>query len=462
MLKRHSEVLATTLVIGDLFLVGASWLAAYLTRFRMGFETPLGDPGLEPYLLPLLAIIPLFAWLLRARGLYHPRRTASALEEMGAVWATCLVGTLVLISLTFFARSYFYSRGVVLLFFGFSALSLTLFRASLRAGLRYLRSRGHNLRHVLVVGAGRLAEEVVDRIHDHASTGLRVLGALSDDPGVRHVRGAMILGGYDTIKDVVAEMRPDQVIVALPREDADRVEKLLIALDDETTSVVIVPDLLQFMTLRSTSEDFDGLPLLSLRESPLLGWAAIQKRAFDAVSSGAALVLLSPLLLGLALAIRITSGSPVLYRQERMGLDGRVFSMLKFRTMRPDAEAESGPVWTEKDDPRRTKLGAFMRATNLDELPQFWNVFRGDMSVVGPRPERPEFISGFRHEVPGYMLRHKVKAGMVGWAQVHGWRGNTSLHERIEHDLYYIQNWSFGLDLRIIVMTLWRGFRNAY
>jgi len=174
------------------------------------------------------------------------------------------------------------------------------------------------------------------------------------------------------------------------------------------------------------------------------------------------LIALAPLLAVLALAVRITSGSPVFYRQQRMGLDGHVFDMIKFRTMRDDAEAETGPVWTSEDDPRRTRVGSFLRATNLDELPQIWNVLKGDMSVVGPRPERPVFIERFKREVPGYMLRHKVKAGLTGWAQVHGWRGDTSLHERIEHDIYYIQNWSLGLDLRILLMSVWRGFRNAY
>ncbi|HVH05717.1 MAG TPA: exopolysaccharide biosynthesis polyprenyl glycosylphosphotransferase, partial [Myxococcota bacterium] len=173
---------------------------------------------------------------------------------------------------------------------------------------------------------------------------------------------------------------------------------------------------------------------------------------------------LSPLLALASIAVWLSSGLPLLYRQERMGLDGRVFRMAKFRTMRPDAEKETGPVWTTEDDPRRTPIGRFLRSTSIDELPQLWNVLRGDMSLVGPRPERPVFIERFRREIPGYMLRHKVRAGVTGWAQVHGWRGDTSLHERIEHDIYYIQNWSLGLDVRILLMTLWKGWvnRNAY
>jgi len=306
--------------------------------------------------------------------------------------------------------------------------------------------------------------QCVASLRARPEVGLRVIGVLADKPVRSFEPGVPVLGGYAQLKSVLREHRIDQVVVALPREDTALLEKVLADLDDEFVSVRIVPDLLHVMTLQSSVEEIDGLPVICLRESPLVGWAAVQKRAFDVVVSGLALLLGAPFLLAIALAVRLTSGSPVLYGQERMGLDGRLFRMLKFRTMVHGAERESGPVWTVEDDPRRTRLGAFLRRTSLDELPQLWNVLRGDMSLVGPRPERPVFIEQFRREVPGYMLRHKVKAGCTGWAQVHGWRGNTSLHERVEHDLYYIQNWSLGLDLRILLMTLWRGVlhRNAY
>jgi exopolysaccharide biosynthesis polyprenyl glycosylphosphotransferase len=251
-------------------------------------------------------------------------------------------------------------------------------------------------------------------------------------------------------------------VIALPREDGGQLEKILADLDDELVTVRLIPDLLHVMTLRSSVEELDGLPLINLRESPMVGWAAVQKRAFDVVVASLGLVAFAPVMALAALAVRASSGRPILYGQERMGLDGRVFRMIKFRTMRPDAERETGPVWTSSDDARRTRVGAFLRRTSLDELPQLWNVLRGDMSLVGPRPERPYFVERFRREIPGYMLRHKVRAGLTGWAQVHGWRGDTSLHERVEHDIYYIQNWSLALDLRILLMTLWHGHRNAY
>jgi len=278
----------------------------------------------------------------------------------------------------------------------------------------------------------------------------------------KRVAGVPVLGEYGALKQLLAQRQLDQVVLALPRDEGHHLEKILAELEDEVVSLRMVPDLLHVMTLRSSVEDLDGLPTINLRDTPLVGWAAIEKRAVDVAVTLPLTIVLAPLLAVLALAVRFTTGSPVLYRQQRMGLDGHVFDVIKFRTMRDDAEAETGPVWTSEDDPRRTRVGSFLRATNMDELPQIWNVLRGDMSLVGPRPERPVFIERFKREVPGYMLRHKVKAGLTGWAQVHGWRGDTSLHERIEHDIYYIQNWSAGLDVRILLMTLWRGFRNAY
>jgi Undecaprenyl-phosphate glucose phosphotransferase len=221
---------------------------------------------------------------------------------------------------------------------------------------------------------------------------------------------------------------------------------------------------LQFMVLRSRVEDLDGLPTINLSETPLEGWSRFVKRAFDLVVASLALVLLSPLMLLVALVIWLDDRGPIFYRQERMGLDGKPFRILKFRSMRVGAEAVTGAVWAEKDDPRRTRVGSLIRAWSLDELPQLWNVLMGDMSVVGPRPERPQFVEQFRAEFPHYMLRHKVRAGMTGWAQVHGWRGNTSIRMRIEHDLYYIENWSLMLDLKILFMTVMYGLKheNAY
>jgi exopolysaccharide biosynthesis polyprenyl glycosylphosphotransferase len=357
---------------------------------------------------------------------------------------------------SFFVRSYFFSRGVILLFWALALTSVAGFRWIARELLFALHRRGRHLSQVLVVGAGPLAEQLIDRVQQHPEAGLRVVGVLAADARTPRVRGVPVLGDYGRLLASIAQSGARLVVLALPREDNHRLETLLDELDGELVDVRLVPDVMHVATLRSSVEDFDGLPVIGLHDSPLLGWAAIQKRLFDIGVSALLLALAAPVLAVVAVAVRLTSGSPVLYVQERMGLDGRLFRMVKFRTMVPDAESE-GPVWAREEDPRTTPIGGFLRRTGLDELPQLWNVLRGDMSLVGPRPERPIFIEQFRREVPGYMLRHKVKAGLTGWAQVHRWRGDTSLHERLEHDLYYIRNWSLGLDVRILIMTLWRA-----
>jgi Undecaprenyl-phosphate glucose phosphotransferase len=451
-------------MLADLILVGSAWLGAYALRFQTIFPVE-SEVSETRYVYALGGILAVAFWTFRARGLYEPLRTGSLLRELGAVIGAMTVTVVVLLAADAALRSNL-SRGVMGVFFVMGTGAVVTLRLIGRSVVRHMRRKGYNLRYMLVVGAGDLARETVESIHGHPEAGLRVIGTLSNDPALhgRTIQGVRVLGEYAAVKSVLAKQSVDQVVIALPREDAPHLEKILADLDDEMVTVRLIPDLLHVMTLRSSVEDLDGLPVINLRESPLVGWAALQKRSFDVLATCAALVLAGPLLGLIALAVWLTSGRPIFYSQERMGLDGRVFRMLKFRTMETDAESETGPVWTTKGDPRRTRLGSFLRKTSLDELPQLWNVLRGDMSLVGPRPERPVFIEQFRREIPGYMLRHKVKAGLTGWAQIHGWRGNTSLHERVEHDIYYIQNWTVSLDVRILAMTFVRGWihRNAY
>jgi Undecaprenyl-phosphate glucose phosphotransferase len=272
------------------------------------------------------------------------------------------------------------------------------------------------------------------------------------------------LGAPEDIRAVLDTRQVDIVIIALPHNDYPRLTGILNEIGDDPVAIHLVPDVFSLASLRGGIEEFETLPVIHLRESPLYGWNRVLKRAFDVGVGTAALLVAGPLMGAIALLIKVASPGPVLYRQERMGLDGRRFRMLKFRTMRVDAETDTGPQWAVPDDPRRTAVGTFLRSTSLDELPQLMNVLRGEMSLVGPRPERPSFVEEFRRRVPGYMLRHKVKAGITGWAQINGWRGNTSIEKRIEYDLYYIERWSLALDVKILLLTLWLGFknRNAY
>jgi Undecaprenyl-phosphate glucose phosphotransferase len=464
MLRARSRLLEQVMLAGDLLLVAASWLLAYVVRFYVaGPVARHGIPPLEPYLLMLLPILVVWGMAFRGFDLYRPRRIGSRLSEVADIAKASTVGALVLVTvMTFSRREYDYSRVVIVYFWVFSIAAVSFARYVFREALRVARRRGYNLRYALVVGGGELAAGVVQRVRSRPDTGIQILGLVGDEK--QAAAGAQPLGGFADLRAVLDAHQVDHVILALAHEEYGRLGGLLEAIGDEPVTIHVVPDLGRFTSLRGGVEEFEGLPFVHLRESPLYGWNQLAKRVFDVAFSLAVLVLLSPILAALAAAVKLTSRGPVLYGQERMGLDGQRFRMLKLRTMRVDAEDTSGPVWASAGDDRRTPIGAFLRRFSLDELPQFVNVLRGEMSVVGPRPERPVFVERFRQTVPGYMLRHKVKSGVTGWAQVHGLRGNTSLEKRIGYDIEYIERWSFWLDLRIIGMTLFRVLfdRNAY
>ena len=464
MLKAHSKLLEHIMLAGDLLVVAVCWLLAYVIRFYvLGPPLRSGIPPLYPYLLMLLPILVVWGVSFRAFDLYRPRRIASHLSEAADLAKASSLGALVLVAvMTFFFREYEYSRVVIVYFWLLSIAAVWLARGTFREALRFARRRGYNLRYAVVVGDGDLAATVVSRLAARTDVGIEVLGVVGDDK--EGMGGARRLGGYSDLRAVLDAHVVDHVILALVHEDYGRLGGLLEAVGDEPVTIHVVPDLFRFASLRGGVEEFEGMPFIHLRDSPLHGWSQVTKRVFDLVFSCALLIGLSPVLLLLALGVKLTSRGPVFYRQERMGLDGQRFRMLKLRTMRVDAEAGTGPVWATEDDPRRIPYGALLRRLSLDELPQFINVLRGEMSVVGPRPERPFFVEQFRRTVPGYMLRHKVKSGVTGWAQVNGLRGNTSLEKRIQYDIEYIERWSLWLDVKIIALTVVRIVfeRNAY
>ena len=462
MLKAHSRLFEQLAFVADLALLVVCWVGAYALRFHVFGH---GDiPPFRDYALQLLPILIVWGLAFRAFDLYRPHRLASHLAEWFDIAKASTLGVLVLIALMTFAfRSYEYSRVVIVTFWAVSIVGASLSRAVFREILRVARRHGYNLRHAVLVGGGEPAAEVLRVLRRRPDTGIRLLGLLSDK---RDGEGLALpwLGGVEEIRAVLTSRPVDIVIIALPHVDYARLGAVLNEIGDEPVTIHFVPDLFSLASLRGGVEEFESVPFIHLRESPLYGWNRVLKRALDLGLGTAALLVVAPVMGLVALALKLTAPSPVLYRQERMGVDGRRFQMLKFRTMRVDAERETGPVWARPDDPRRTRLGAFLRRRSLDELPQLWNVLRGEMSLVGPRPERPSFVEEFRRRVPGYMLRHKVKAGITGWAQVNGWRGNTSIDERIKCDLHYIEHWSLAFDLKILILTLWYGFRhrNAY
>ncbi len=466
MLKRHSEFLKNLLFLFDLLIICTCWVAAYYSRFSGALEpVSKGIPPLGPYLWILIPIVAVWGFSFQAFNLYRPRRMGSRLAEFIDLAKANTLSVLILLSLTFFVREFEFSRLVVLHFWLFNLLALGFSRMAFREGLRFFRRRGFNQRHVLIVGAGKLGQKVVHCLHKHPELGLQVRGYLSRRPQKlgQVFEGAPVIGTYADLKDTLGK-GTDIVFVCLPPDVEGQAEKILLYLATTMVEVKVVPSIYEFITLRAEAEMFEGLPVITLQGSPLHGWNLVVKRGLDLVGASVTLIVMSPFFLLLASLVKLSSPGPIFYRQRRMGLDGRGFDMLKFRSMRWDAESESGPVWSRADDRRRTPIGAFLRRTSLDELPQFWNVLKGEMSIVGPRPERPEFIVRFRQSLPQYMLRHKMKAGITGWAQVNGWRGNTSLEKRVEYDLYYIDHWSILFDLKILWLTVWKGMfhKNAY
>ncbi len=469
MLKRHHETVRALLVAGDALGTAAAFAAAYVIRFYSGL-IPLKDGQLPPvelyaYAAPLMIAACLVAY--RYVGLYEPRRTGSFAAEFFDVLTATGAAVIAVVVTTFFLRSPAESRVVIALFAGLNPLFLALFRGAIRLVLRSFRRRGFNRRYALIVGTGKLGQRVAEKIKLNSWTGFEIVGYVEAQERERPratVRGFPVLGTADDLPRLLRERTIDQVFVALPFDQSRTIRRVAEDLSRETIAVTLVPDILEFVTMRASTADFDGLPIINLRDRPIDAASLVIKRVLDVAVAAVGLIVTAPVLGAIAAIIRLTDGTPVLYRQERMGLDGRRFDMLKFRTMRRDAEAKTGAVWTQENDPRVTRVGRWMRRLSLDELPQLWNVLRGDMSIVGPRPERPVLIEDFKRKIPRYMLRHAMKTGITGWAQVNGWRGDTSLKKRLQFDLYYIENWSLMFDLKIILLTFVRGFYhpNAY
>jgi Undecaprenyl-phosphate glucose phosphotransferase len=460
MLKRYSQFFKSLMMVNDLMFLTLSWWSAYFLRFHADIPFEPEPHVFRHYVVAWLLILPIFAVVFQRFELYRPRRISTHWRETADLFRGVSLAMLVFFGVIFLLREIILSRVVVVLFWGCSAVFLNLSHLLVREGLRYLRRKGKNLRQVIVVGAPLQAKRLVHKLEWYRHLGLSIVGLhlIGQDTLDSKPLGVPLVQAQDELVGLIRSGKIDQVFVALPLQETARLSEVQSWLGDEPVTLFYVPDLGEFARLHGRVEEFDDLHIVTLQASPLHGWNVVCKRLVDLLIGGIALVIFSPLMAVIALGVRLTSSGPILYRQERMGLDGNRFQMLKFRTMVDDAEKATGPVWSKDYDPRITGFGFWLRRTSLDELPQLWNVLRGDMSLVGPRPERPPLIEEFRKSIPKYMLRHKVKAGMTGWAQVNGWRGNTSLEQRIEHDIKYIETWSLWRDLKILALTLLRGF----
>lgn len=452
-------------VAGDLFAIGLSFLLAYWLRFsEVVIPAPKGIPPMDEYAKALFIAMPVYLWVFRSYGLYQPGRHTRRVEEIFLVLKGVSVGSLVLMALTFFYRDFSFSRVYLVFLWVSAALCVSLVRY-LMIQLRYRRSLQSKEHHrILIVGTNRNARKLIEWARMNPHFGHHVVGVLAKEKNLlgKHFEGVSVIGTLEEYDKVVAGIRPDEIIITDPDLPKEKVTNMLLRCEDGLVSFKVAADLYGLVTSNLDVEHIASVPLLGLRSLPLDDpWNRWVKRGFDLVVSSVLLLLALPVMIVSALAVKLADGGPIFYAQERVGQDGKNFKLYKFRTMGPEAEAKTGPIWARKDDDRCTPIGRLLRRFNLDELPQLWNVLKEDMSLVGPRPERPHFVDQFREEIPRYMARHKVKSGITGWAQVNGLRGNTSLQERIKYDLYYMENWSLLLDLEILFMTLF-AFKNAY
>jgi Undecaprenyl-phosphate glucose phosphotransferase len=465
-LKRYYQVFGSVLIVTDAIGLVAAWVLAYYLRFYTQIvPVTKGIPPFSRYVALTVPVVLLWVAIFSSNRLYRTNKIMRRTTELAQVLRAHLLATGAFVVLTWVITEYRFSRVVIVYFMVLAGFHLLFSRLFLRNALRRLVRSGLKARPVVVVGTGSSALALVERMRRMPELGIQVRGFFSIDGKTPPGLPAPVLGSYAELARVCQSLgHVGDIMIALPRSESNEQDAILRSLHDAIHDVYLVPDLYEYIVVGCTVEDFDQVPVLALNESPISPMGALAKRIFDFAGSAAALLVLSPALAVIAIVVKLTSRGPVFYGQVRMGLDGTTFKMWKFRSMRVDAEKETGAVWATKNDDRRTPIGTFLRSTSLDEFPQFWNVLVGQMSLVGPRPERPEFVHQFRGKIPAYMLRHKVKAGITGWAQVSGWRGDTSLEKRIECDLYYIRHWSFLFDVKILLLTPFRGFvhKNAY
>ncbi len=458
MIKENQRLLNWLLKLADVSIAILVMPVAYYIRFDLLF----GRPGIGPgyYMQLLVVILPLYLLLYYQFNLYDPFRYKSLLSEVRRVVQANTVGLVLIFVLNFFLREVDVSRLTIVIFSALNTTLTSLIRVSLRKTLRVLREKGYNIKHLLLVGWNESTGDFFDRITANKQFGYQIEGYLSDK--VRQVGNRSILykGTISHLAGLLDQEEIDEVIISLDYDEFPLLAEIIEVCENEGVKSNLLPFYTKYLPSKPYIDDIDGLPLINIRHIPLDNFLySFLKRAFDIVASALGLVVLSPLLLVTAVGVRLTSPGPVIYKQLRVGRNKKEFMMYKFRSMRVDGNADM-TTWGGRADSRRTAFGTFIRKCSIDELPQLFNVLKGDLSLVGPRPEREYFVQKFREEVPLYMLKHLVRPGITGWAQVNGWRGDTSIVERIKCDIYYIENWSFLLDLKILIMTVFKGIIN--
>ena len=467
MIKENQRQLNGIHVFIDILVISLSYLLAWFFMFGGNNNAVLSK---ELYFIALIPIIPLYILLNAIFGLYAPKRVSGRREEISNIIKANSIGLLIFTLVLFMGSKnyymYHFSRKLVFIFYGMHIVLTILERNVIRYILRLMRAKGYNQKHILLIGYSRAAESYIDRVLANPEWGYNIRGILDDnmERGFEY-KGIKVIGTIENLELILEMNVLDEIAITLSIKEYERLERIVNDCERSGVHTKFIPDYNHVVPTVPHIEDLQGLPIINIRYVPLtLLHRALSKRIVDIIGSLVGIILFSPIMFIVAVLIKLTDKGPIIFAQERVGLHNKPFKMYKFRSMAVEPPQKEAKKWTTKNDPRVTAIGRFIRKTSLDELPQFFNIFIGDMSLVGPRPERPFYVEKFRDEIPHYMIKHQVRPGLTGWAQVNGYRGDTSIEKRIDHDLYYIENWSMGFDFKILFLTVFKGFinKNAY
>ena len=465
MIKENQKHFNRLHVVLDAFVIIIAYFIAWMIKFLF-MDDSVGALPFRIYAAAILPIVPVYLLLYYLFSLYTPKRMQGRRLEMWNIIKANTVGIALILGALYLIKMMHFSRELLAIFYFVNILLETGLRNLIRYFLRSMRKKGYNLKHILLVGYSHAAEEYIDRIIANPQWGYKIRGILDDhvEAGTEY-KGVKVLGRIANLMVILPQNRLDEIAITLGLNEYYRLEEIVALCEKSGVHTKFIPDYNRVIPTKPYTEDILGLPVINIRHVPLTNtYYAFLKRLMDIVGSVCAIVIFSPVMLFSVIMIKLTSPGPLIFKQERVGLHNRPFMMYKFRSMEVQAPEKEKTRWTVKDDPRVTGFGKFMRKTSIDELPQLFNVLKGEMSLVGPRPERPFFVEKFKEEIPRYMIKHQVRPGITGWAQVNGYRGNTSIRKRIEYDLYYIENWTLGLDIKILFLTIFKGFvnKNAY
>ncbi len=471
MIKDNQKIFNRLHVVLDAFVIFIAYSMAWFLKFRSGIRpfytgADVGALSGRTYFTALYLIIPGYLFLYYLFNMYTAKRAGSIRREVYNIIRANTVGFVLFIGALFVLHLDDFSRTMIFYFYLLNIIGDSALRAAIHKWLRVLRKKGYNIKYILLVGYSRAAELYIDRICQNPQWGYVVRGILDDNiPRGTEYRGIKVIGQIDNLFYILPENKLDEIAVTLALENYGRLEDIVSLCEKSGVHTKFIPDYHSVIPSKPYTEDLNGLPVINIRHVPLTNTLnRILKRVLDIVGGFCAIILFSPLLILTSILVKATSKGPIIFKQERVGLHNKPFQMYKFRTMEMQKPQEEKKEWTTRDDPRVTKVGKILRRTSMDELPQLFNVLLGDMSLVGPRPERPFFVEKFKEEIPRYMIKHQVRPGMTGWAQVNGYRGDTSIRKRIDCDLFYIENWTIGLDIKILFLTIFKGFinKNAY